>query len=261
MLTTNYVPGVPNWVDLTVPDVETAAEFYRALLGWEFQSAGPTAGGYGFFRLGGRIVAALGPFVAEEAGPEWTVYFHVTDADATARAVRRAGGTVRVEPCDVFTAGRTAACTDPTGARFAVWQPGERLGLDAVTVPNTLCWTELYTIDEAVAKDFYRAVFGWSLWDVPMPGVSYAVAAPSGGGQQESHAGIMRLPAENLAAGTTSGWHPYFEVADCDGAVTTAADRGASVLMPPEDFQGVGRLALLTDPFGAMFALITSSPT
>lgn len=260
MLTTNFVPGVPNWVDLAVPDVEAAADFYHALFGWEFQSAGPAAGGYGFFRLGGQVVAAAGPFVAEDAGAEWTLYFHTPDADATARAVQRAGGTVRVEPYDVFTAGRAAGFTDPTGARFAVWQPGERLGLDAVTVPDTLAWTELYTIDEVVAKDFYRAVFGWSLTDTPMPGVSYTVAAPSGGGQRESHAGIMRLPAENLAAGTTSGWHPYFEVTDCDGTVATAAGRGAGVLVPPEDVEGVGRLAMLTDPFGAMFALITSSP-
>lgn len=260
MLTTSYVPGAPNWVDLTVADVEAATAFYRDLFGWEFRSAGPEAGGYGFFHLDGKIVAAVGPIMDEAAGPAWTLYFHTADADATAAAAQRAGGTVRSEPYDVFTAGRTAELADPTGARFAIWQPGETVGLDLVTVPNTLCWAELYTTDEVAAKDFYRSVFAWDLTDVPMPGVAYTLVAPSGGGQQAAHGGIMRLAEENVAAGTTSAWHPYFEVTDCDATFATATGRGATEMMPPTDAEGIGRFAMLTDPFGAFFAVITSAP-
>ena len=34
MLSTDYVPGAPNWVDLGTPDIDTAAAFYGAVFGW-----------------------------------------------------------------------------------------------------------------------------------------------------------------------------------------------------------------------------------
>ena len=157
MLTTHYVPGTPNWLDLGAPDIDAAVSFYAAVFGWTFQSAGPDAGGYGFFQLDGRTVAAIGPLTEEGAGSAWTVYFQTPDADATVKAVEQAGGSVRVPPMDVFTAGRLAAFTDPAGGDFAVWQPGDVQGLETVMEPNSLCWTELYTTDAAAAKDFYRS--------------------------------------------------------------------------------------------------------
>ena len=89
MLTTNYVPGAPVWLDLGTPDVDASAPFYGALFGWEFQSTGPEGGGYGMFTLGGKTVAAAGPLTEEGASPAWTLYFHTFDADTTAKAVSR----------------------------------------------------------------------------------------------------------------------------------------------------------------------------
>jgi uncharacterized protein len=260
MLTTNFVDGAPNWTDLATGDVAAAADFYGALFGWQFQSAGPDAGGYGFFTLHGATVAAVGPVPQEGARPGWTVYFQTSDADATAEAVQKAGGTVRAAPSDVFTAGRLAAFTDPTGAEFAVWQPGDTKGLGAVTDENTLCWTELYTTDAAAATGFYRDVFGWQTEDVPMGPGTYTVVRPASGGESGSHGGIMQLPPENLARGSGSEWHPYFEVADCDATAALATGRAASVLIPPMDAEGVGRLAMFSDPQGAAFAIIKSVP-
>jgi predicted enzyme related to lactoylglutathione lyase len=260
MLTTNYVPGSPVWTDLGVPDIAAAADFYGALFGWQFQSAGPDAGGYGMFTLDGKTAGAVGPLTEQGASPAWTLYFHTADADAVAKAVEHAGGKVRHGPFDVFTAGRMAAFTDPVGAQFAVWQPGDTKGLDAVNIPGTLCWTELHTTDPATAKAFYQAVFGWSIEDMPMAEFSYTVLRPAGGGQEASHGGIMPISGEMAASGAPAHWRPYFEVADCDAVAARAAERGGSVGMPPTDIEGVGRMAALADPFGASFSVITSVP-
>src|SRR6266516_3848351 len=179
MLTTNYVPGAPNWVDLGTTDTEGAAAFYGALFGWKFQSAGPDAGGYGMFTLDGKTVAALGPLTEQGASPSWNIYFHTTDADATAKAVEQAGGAVRF-------------------AQFAVWQPGETKGLDAVTVANTLCWTELHTTDPATVKAFYQSVFGWVTEDVPIGEFTYTVVRPADSGPDATPAPVAR--AERLRA-------------------------------------------------------------
>ena len=262
MLTTTYLPGAPNWLDLGSPDVEATTAFYGSVFGWQFQSAGPDAGGYGFFQLDGRTVAAVGPLTEEGASPAWTVYFHTPDADALAKAVEQAGGTVRVGPDDVFTAGRMAGFTDPTGADFAVWQPGENAGLEAVTEPNTLTWVELYTTDAAAAKAFYDSVFSWRSEDMPMgEGMNYTVVSPPASGEDGPHGGIMQLGPENLAAGSTSEWHPYFEVTDCDATFAAATQHGATVLFAPMDAPDIGRMAMLLDPSGAPFAVITSATT
>jgi predicted enzyme related to lactoylglutathione lyase len=260
MLTTKHLIGTPVWVDVGVPDVDAAAAFYRSLFGWEFVSAGPEAGGYGFFTLGGRMVAAAGPLMEPDAAPEWTLSFLVTDVDGTAAAVERAGGTVRMAPMDVMDQGRLATFTDPTGARFAVWQPRGNQGLEVVNDPGSLCWTELYTTDTAAATAFYRALFDWDMEESQMPGgIAYTVVSPAGGGQETSFGGIMALQEENRAAGSTSEWHPYFEVTDCDAVFAKAAEGGASTLIPPMDVPDVGRMAMFQDPAGATCAVITSS--
>ncbi|MER7410551.1 VOC family protein [Streptomyces cacaoi] len=263
MLTTDYVPGTPNWLDLGAPDIDAAVDFYTGVFGWTFQSAGPEAGGYGFFQLDGRDVAAAGPLMDEGAEPSWTLYFHTDDADATAEDVERNGGTLRAGPMDVFSAGRLAQFTDPTGADFAVWQPGDVAGLDVVMDEHTLCWAELYTTDAERAKEFYSAVLSWSYESMSAGEMTYHVASAPGGGTEEdsSHGGIMQLPRENLAAGSSSEWHPYFAVTDCDAVHDTATRSGARSLMPPTDVPAVGRLAMLNDPFGATFALIKGDPT
>ncbi len=189
----------------------------------------------------------------------WTTYFHTRDADAVRARVEEAGGAVRVAPMDVFTAGRLAQFTDPTGADFAVWEPKDTGGLEVLMEPETLCWTELYTTDAAAAKRFYTAVFSWTYEDMSMGDdlVYSVVSAPGGGTEGDTgQGGIMQLPQENLSAGSTSEWHPYFATEDCD-ATCARGDRcrcegadpadGRTRRGPPRDAQGPGRCAVRPD--------------
>ncbi|MFF7586119.1 VOC family protein [Kitasatospora purpeofusca] len=259
MLTSTQLPGGLSRLDLGTPDVAAAAAFYGGLFGWEFASAGPEAGGYGFLRKGGRTVAAVGPLTEEGASSAWTVYFRTTDADATTRAVEAAGGVVRFPPAEVFTAGRMAGFTDPTGAEFAVWEPRDTDGLDLVDEPGSVSWIELYTTDGAAASRFYGDVLGWEGTDRPMGGgLVYRTVGPAGGGGAP-HGGILQLQQVHLDAGSTSEWHPYFEVEDCDAALVRARELGATVIIPAMDAGGVGRLAMFLDPFGAPFAVLRSA--
>ena len=261
MLSTNFVPGAPDWVDLGTPDVETAAAFYTGLFGWDFVSAGPEAGGYGLFMLDGRTVAAVGPLTEDGAASAWTLYFHTPDADLVAKTVEQAGGTVRVEPFDVFSLGRTGVFTDPSGARFAVWQPIGNPGLDAVTLPGTLTWTELHTDDVAAARSFYHTVFAWETTeDSPFPdGQPYVVVSTATGGPDPAVGGIMQLDEERRAAGAAPQWRPYFEVIDVDDVVDRARAEGGDVEIPVMELEDVGRMAALTDPFGAPFSVIRTA--
>ncbi|WP_370423419.1 VOC family protein [Streptomyces sp. QH1-20] len=256
MLTTDFVTGAPNWLDLGSPDTAAAAAFYGSVFGWDFRAAGPEAGGYGFFQKDGRTVAALGPLTEEGANAAWTVYFRTPDADATAKATEQGGGTVRVEPFDVMDAGRMACLTDPGGAEFAVWQPGSVKGLEAASEPDTLCWTELHSPDPEAAQAFYRSLFGWRSERMEVPGMTYTVLSSAEGDQQATTFGGV-APLED---GNEPRWLPYFAVEDADAAVARTVDHGGSVLMPAMDTPDIGRMAWLTDPFGAPFAVIEPNP-
>ncbi|MER6446826.1 hydroxylase [Streptomyces venezuelae] len=261
MITTDFAPGSPCWLDLGVPDVPAAAAFYSAVLGWDYESmdGGEDMEG-GMFRKDGKIVAGLGKLTEEGARPAWMIYHSVTDADATTRAVERAGGTVRVAPRDLDEWGRMAQYSDPLGGQFAVWQPGRSKGVELVDAPGSLCWTELYTSDAAAAKEFYGAVFGWQYGDMTLPGDggTYALITPAGLPAERMHGGLMELPPEHLSlARGRPYWHPVFAVADCDAAVAGVTGNGGSVQMGPQDAEGVGRLAVCLDPSNADFVVLT----
>jgi predicted enzyme related to lactoylglutathione lyase len=75
-----------------------------------------------------------------------------------------------------------------------------------------------------------------------------------------SQGGIMPLSPEMAAAGATTRWQPYFEVADCDAAAAAVTAKGRTVVVPASDVPGVGRFAVALDPDGAQFAVIASVP-
>ena len=257
MLGTDFRAGSPNWIDLGSPDTGAAAAFYGAVFGWQFASAGPDAGGYGFFQKDGKTVGAVGPLSEEGAGSAWTTYFQSDDIQATARDVVADGGTVRVEPMDVMGEGWMAQFTDPQGAQFAVWQPAKTKGLEKASEDNTLVWVELHVGDPEAAIRFYAGLFGWRSQEMQAPGMTYRVLSIKDGDQQEgAFGGVAPLRGE----GEQTRWVPYFAVADADVIATKVQENGGSVLMPASDVPDVGRIAWLADPGQAVFAVLKPNP-
>ncbi|MGW4565203.1 VOC family protein [Streptomyces sp. NPDC004561] len=258
MLTTRFVNGAPNWLDIGTPDIDGALSFYGGLFGWQFQSAGPDAGGYGFFQLDGRTVAGGMQIGPEQGPPAWTVYFQSEDAQATAKTAEQAHGGVLFQPLDVMGQGHMAVLADQAGAPFGIWQPGLTKGVDVASEPGSLCWVELYTPDIAAAAAFYHRVLGLETSAVPFPGGTYTCVNPGGAGDDSMFGGIVPLADDPDEVGSRPYWLPYFEVADTDAVVAQAQRLGGMVRMPPTTAEGVGRMAKLADPYGARFAVITS---
>jgi len=247
---TSYAPGTPSWADIGT-DVEGAKAFYGGLFGWQTQEAGPAeeTGGYGFFLKDGQNVAGYGP--QQNPGPPvWSTYISVADADQTAKAVEAAGGTVVMAPMDVMTAGRMAVFQDPQGGFFSVWQPGEHIGAGLVNEPGAMCWNELNSRDLDGSKRFYSEVFGWDPLthaEGPMPYTEWQLEGRSIGG-------AMDMPPV-VPAEVPTHWLVYFAVDDTDAAVKKTEELGGDVRAPAVDTPA-GRIAVLGDPQGAVFAVI-----
>ena len=159
-----YIPGVPCWVDASLPDPDAALDFYAGLFGWEFEDVMPPGsnGKYFIARLHGGEVAAVGSI--PESAPAtavWDTYILVGSADETASKVRAARGGVVREPSEVMDAGRMAVFTDPEGAAFCVWEAKEHKGARVVNEHGALNFNGLNTREVDGAKAFYGSVFGW----------------------------------------------------------------------------------------------------
>ena len=158
---TSYRQGTPCWTDVTSTNLPRAVEFYTGLFGWDAEVAEePEAGGYTMFKLNGKNVAAGSPPMGDAAASYWTTYIASDDVDATDEKIRGAGGTVLMDPFDVFDAGRMTIATDPSGAHFGVWQANQHIGAQLANDPGTMNWNECQTRDAEAAARFYEAVFG-----------------------------------------------------------------------------------------------------
>lgn len=254
---TSYAPGIPCWADLGTPDIGVAVDFYGGLFGWDIPEAGNAeqTGGYRQATLRGKPVAGVMPLMQEGQPPAWSNYVSVDDADATAAKVREAGGQVLAEPMDVLDLGRMAVFMDPSGAVFGIWQPGTFVGAEIVNEANAMVWNELNTRDPEAAKDFYGAVFGWGFEKRQFDTATYTTIKMG----EDTAGGLLdmrgRVPEE-----VPSHWLAYFAVDDADAAVEKATGSGAEALFGPESMSEVGRIAVLKDPFGAVFAVIQPDP-
>jgi len=118
-------------------------------------------------------------------------------------------------------------------------------------------WHELMTSQPEPAEGFYSQVIGWGVesWPDAPPDQPYHVwmsgAGPVGG--------VMKLPEEAQAQGAPPHWLSYVAVEDVDGTVGRAVGLGATAVLPGMDIEKVGRIAVLQDPQGAMFALYRPS--
>ena len=274
-----FPAGVPAWIDTAQPDPDATAAFYAALFGWEFTERGSAEDGrrYLVASLDGRQVAAVtSPRPGVTAAPAWNTHVAVDDADAAAARVRDAGGSVLVEPFDLFDLSRTAWCADPAGAGFGLWEPRHIAGADSVNAPGTWNFSELKTADVAGATRFYGEVFGWEVDEVDMGALHGTMVRLPGyadfleqfdPGIRQRHADFGAPPGFTeciawimpLADDEGPHWNVTFAVADPDGVASTAREHGGTVLVEPFDMPPV-RGTVIADPAGVRFTANALKP-
>lgn len=113
--------------------------------------------------------------------------------------------------------------------------------------PGTLSYCELATTDPDAAKAFYGGLLGWTYDDRPIgEGMTYAVV------QRDGHAvaGLYAARDDQPAA-----WLSYVTVESADDAVALAAQLGGIIHQEAFDVFDLGRMAVIADRQGAVFAV------
>lgn len=254
-----HPPGDFCWIELGTTEQNAAKNFYAALFGWtpNDMDMGPN-GVYTIFRLNGRDSAAAYTMGQEDRAlnmlPHWNLYIAVDNADATVDKAAELGGKVLAPAFDVFDAGRMAVIQDPTGAVFTVWQAKKNAGIGVVRDPGTFCWADLSTPDPERARQFYSGLFGWQLEAGEKDPSGYLHIKNSG----RFIGGIP--PVQHRDPNTPPHWLIYFAVADVDATAAKAKQMGARFYVEPISMEGVGRMAVMADPQGAVSAIFKESP-
>jgi predicted enzyme related to lactoylglutathione lyase len=244
-----YPPGTPSWVDLSSPEPDVTAGFYRELFGWEPE---PDAEGrYWMLRRDGKEVAGILRRRESRDPPAWVTYVSVEDAGLARQNVEAAGGKTIVEPFVVGPAGSTAIFGDAAGgAVFGVFQPDQFRGAQLVNAPGALTMNQLNTRDPDLAARFYYGVFGWDYEPFEQDGVVlYGQFTLDG----RVIAGVLPM-GDEFPAEVPANWVPYFGTDDLEATAAKARELGGTQLTEPTPVPQ-GRFVVLSDLHGATFCL------
>ncbi|WP_329221728.1 VOC family protein [Streptomyces sp. NBC_01485] len=114
--------------------------------------------------------------------------------------------------------------------------------------PGTPCWVSLMAHGLTATQEFYRALFGWEFQPGPQQLGPYVRALLDG----REVAGIGQLPLDRHLP---VAWTPYLASDDVDTTAETVRLCGGTIGVGPLDASEAGRLAIGSDPSGAIFGV------
>jgi predicted enzyme related to lactoylglutathione lyase len=242
------------WYELLTSDIAKAIAFYTDVVGWKTEPYGEGAEAYTMWTSGqgplGGVMTL--PEEAKKMGapPHWGSYVEVDDVDASTEKAKSLGAKVLFGPHDIPKIGRFTLIADPQGATISLFKPIEPMRPHDTTKPGEVSWNELYAKDHGAAFKFYSQLFGWQqISEMDMgPAGKYLIY----GQGDKQYGGMMTLTPEMKSP---PAWAYYFNVDELDETIEKARARDAKLMVGPMDVPGGARVAILTDPQGAVFAL------
>lgn len=227
--------------------------FYAATLGWTATPEGEGSGARMRLENRGRPVAGISfrrDITVGMALGRWVGFLAADDVAEAARRAETAGAKVLVPAREWPGHGTQAILADPEGATFGLVQR------PAGATPATGDWTwpGLLAKDPFPAADFYGAMLGCRIADDRRTPLFIGDLLLMSGGRP--CAAVTALPGSSPRV---PGWVWFVRVAELEDVVRRIRKEGGKILRKPGvDLMG-GRLAVVSDPWGAVFGLIEPS--
>lgn len=109
-------------------------------------------------------------------------------------------------------------------------------------------WADLSTDDPAAARTFYAALFGWD-YEIGGPETGHYAMATLRGRQ------VVGLGGKPPGVQMPSAWTVYFATDDLDATIARIKEAGGQVTMGPMQVMDAGRMAIASEPTGAVFGV------
>jgi predicted enzyme related to lactoylglutathione lyase len=237
-------PGKIIWADLVTPDLAGAEHFYGGMFSWTFQQIRPD---YAVALVGPRPIAGIlqRPIPAgQKRQPGWLTFIAVPDLEAADKLALAHGAKNLSPPKSYPRRGSQAVFADPSGAVFAMLASSTGDEGDYLAAPGEWIWSSLLSSDPERSADFYKAVFGYEVFDLPSDdGAQHLVLASD----DYARAGVHSLPP----GVRHSRWINFVRVMDAEQATAQAVALGGRVLVQPYVDRHGGHVAVVADPYGA----------
>lgn len=117
-----------------------------------------------------------------------------------------------------------------------------------------MVWADLITPDLSTAEKFYGGVFGWTFKRIRAGSSDYSLAMFGG----RPIGGVMQRTMPS-AEPHQSAWLTFMACADVEATQRVAVEHGAKVLTDAKNYPQRGKQIVLSDPEGAVFAVLASS--
>ena len=125
-----------------------------------------------------------------------------------------------------------------------------------MTLQGSWIWYELMTPDADGSKAFYDRVVGWNIQTTHGEDTGYGFINAADG----MVGGVLHLTADMTGHGARPCWVGYIGVDNVDASLAAIQAAGGRVLMPARDIEMAGRIAMVGDPNGAPFYIMTPTP-
>lgn len=126
-----------------------------------------------------------------------------------------------------------------------------------MTLQGSWIWYELMTPDAEGSKAFYDRVVGWNIQTTHGEDTGYGFINTADGGMT---GGVLHITPDMQAHGARPCWIGYIGVDGVDASLAAVEAAGGKVLMPARDIEMAGRIAMVADPNGAPFYIMTPTP-
>lgn len=126
------------------------------------------------------------------------------------------------------------------------------IGVRTSHPPGAFSWVDLSASDLEAATAFYEGLLGWGHADTPIgEGAVYRMFVLG-----DKHvAAASQLRDEERSHGIPPHWNNYVTVTSADDVAGRVSDLAGNLIVDPFDVFDAGRMAVLSDPTGAMLAL------
>ena len=246
-----HLTGKFVWFDLFTRDLPEARRFYESLLGWSFHETPGAERRVMTIECSGIPMGnavAVDPTKIEHKQSRWLSYMSVMDVDQTILRVKQNGGSVYLPARNLPDRGRVAVVIDPEGAPFALVASATGDPPDNDSDSNAFFAAELWALDRDAAIAFYQSVVGYELEIVDLgDGKNYHLLLKG----DQPRAGAVQIPWE----GVKPNWVPYIAVEDVDVVAGRVESLGGRLLIEPDPNIRDGKVAIIADPSGAVFAV------
>jgi len=115
-------------------------------------------------------------------------------------------------------------------------------------------WYDLLTNDLQATSRFYAKLFGWSFSDTTSKEKLVKTVTRDG----VPIANAIYIDPQNSKV-NESRWLSYISVEDVDRTLMVSKKNNGTIYMQPKDLPNRGRVAIVKDPEGALFAIVTTS--